>query len=185
MSKPMPELLDPRKAAAQGEAYRGDVPLAGLSRLASLVETGQLSASQGPGGGQAAYRLEFQRDESGRAVVEGSVRGQLRLRCQRCTEGYDLAVDAGFKLAVVEGLDEAERLPPEYDPLLLEEPLIRPRDLIEDELILAVPTIPRHAEGACKMPQVGSAGAERADGPDERPNPFAPLASLKTRRDPD
>lgn len=181
----MPELLNPRVAAAHGDTYRGDLPLATLPRLSSLAETGQLAEDQGPGGGQAAYRLSFFRDEQGRDLVEGSVRAQLRLRCQRCTEGYDLSVDACFKLAVVIGLDEAAALPDEYDPLLLEEPLIRPRDLIEDELILAVPAVPRHAEGDCVMP---ADGATTTDGPDERPSPFASLAALKltqTRQDDD
>jgi len=185
MSKSMPELLDPRVAAAHGDRYRGDLPLATLPRLSSLVETGQLADDQGPGGGQAAYRLAFFRDEQGRGLVEGSVRAQLRLRCQRCTEGYDLSVDACFKLAVVAGLDEAEALPDAYEPLLLEEPLIRPRDLVEDELILAVPAVPRHADGDCVMP---ADGADATDGPDERPNPFASLAVLKqtqSRRDED
>ena len=174
MSKSMPEWLDPRKAVAQGDTYRGDVPLAGFHRLASLVNSGQLDADQGPGGGQAAYRLRFHRDETGRHVVEGSVRSQLRLRCQRCTGSYDLPVDTAFKLALVDGLDEAERLPEDYDPLLLETPLIRPRDLIEDELILAVPAVPRHADGACTAPQAPS-----PDAATERPNPFAALAALK------
>jgi uncharacterized protein len=185
MSKSMPELLNPRVAAAHGDSYRGDLPLATLPRLSSLAETGQLADDQGPGGSQAAYRLTFFRDEQGRDLVEGSVRAQLRLRCQRCTEGYDLPVDACFTLAVVNGLDEAEALPDAYDPLLLEEALIRPRDLVEDELILAVPAVPRHADGDCVMP-AEAAGA--TDGPDERPNPFASLAVLKqtqTRRDED
>jgi uncharacterized protein len=175
MSKSLPELLDPRKAAAQSESYRGDLPLAGLSRLQSLVKTGQLDPDQGPGGGQAAYRLHFHRDASGRDVVEGSVRSQLRLRCQRCTEGFDLAVDADFKLALVAGLDEAEALPEQYDPLLIETPVIRPRDLIEDELILAVPAVPRHPEAACRAP----ATQAPSDTGTLRPSPFPALAQLR------
>jgi uncharacterized protein len=172
----LPELLDPRKACAQGEAYRGDLPLAGLRRLAGLADTGQLARDQGSGGGQVAYRLSFRRDDSGRDLVLGSVRGQLRLCCQRCGQPFDLAVDADLALAVVAGIDEAEALPDAYDPLLLETPLIRPRDLIEDELILAVPAVPRHAEGSCAPPAFEAAGEDALV---ERPSPFAALAALK------
>jgi methionyl-tRNA formyltransferase len=71
---------------------------------------------------------------------------------------------------------EAEALPDAYDPLLLETPLIRPRDLIEDELILAVPAVPRHAEGSCAPPAFEAGGEDALV---ERPNPFAALAALK------
>lgn len=177
MSKPLPELLDPRRAVAAGEVYRGDLPLAGLDRLADLVDGDQ-------GGAQVAYSVSCSRDESGHEVIAGTVRAQLRLRCQRCNKPYDLPVDASFRLALVDGIDEADALPDEYEPLLLEDRLIRPRELIEDELILAVPAVPRHPQGQCRAPPMADeAAAEPTEQHDD--GPFAALAGLRTKRDDD
>ncbi|TVQ85375.1 MAG: hypothetical protein EA400_15945 [Chromatiaceae bacterium] len=185
MSKSLPELLDPRRAIVSGDNYRGNLPLAGFTRLADLIEP-DLST------GQVAYHLTFGRDEEGREQVSGTVRTVLHLRCQRCGQPYALEVDVVLGLAIVTGLDAARSLPDAYDPLLLETPLIRPRELIEDELILAIPAVPRHPEGDCQPPPVPGQSASEA-GPDhaarrgqQRPNPFAALAALRTRAsDPD
>jgi uncharacterized protein len=187
MSQPLPDLLDPWKAAHSGAVYEGETPLAPMTRLQVLLDPAAAVAGDEAAADtlrRAGYHLEFGRDGEGRAVVAGSVTGVLPLRCQRCFEGFGLAVDARVCLALVSGLDEAKLLPDAYDPLLVEDRLLRGRDLIEDELILAVPPVPRHPHGGCEMPAGGESGgsddgaAERG----ERPNPFAVLASLKKER---
>lgn len=148
MSGPLPARIDPHRAVAAGEQYCGDLPLSALPRLADMIEP-----DQQPGRGQAVYQMRFGKEASGRPVVQGSVQTQLRLRCQRCGEPFDLPVAVGFTLALVTGLDEAAALPDEYDPLLVPAAragdMIAPRDLIEDELILAIPVVPRHPESEC------------------------------------
>jgi uncharacterized protein len=187
MSKPLPALLDPLKATANGELYQGSVPLGEMPRLVGIdVDAGcrpsphsaDAQDDRRPGG--AAYSLRFFRDDTGRDVIAGRVRAQLKLRCQRCAEIMTLTVDSGFKLAVVAGLEEAKRLPADYEPLLPEESLIRPRDLIEDELILAVPIVPRHVDGQCMMPSIGRTEQPGQPTPAAR-NPFAELSVLKER----
>ncbi len=49
------------------------------------------------------------------------------------------------------------------------------RELIEDELLLALPIVPRHE--VCPVPLV--APADAAELVEEKPNPFAALAALK------
>jgi uncharacterized protein len=99
-----------------------------------------------------------------------------------------LAVEAPISLALVSGLDEARGLPEIYDPLLVEDRLIRSSDLIEDELILAVPAIPRHAEGMCRPPtppdaEINGGPGEQGGEADGSRRPFAVLASLRTGKD--
>ena len=176
--------------------------IARLSRLRPLLASTE---------GSVDYRLSFGRDERGYGVVTGRVFGELRLRCQRCNEAMALPVDSALSLALTEGLDEAAALPDDYDPLLLDGRLIRSSELVEDELLLAVPVIPRHAEGTCEAPlpkappgeRIGGdgraplkmRGAQAETNPErnqgekpvsqtksERPNPFAALAALRRDR---
>jgi len=49
------------------------------------------------------------------------------------------------------------------------------RDLIEDELLLAMPIVPRHE--VCPEPLVAAAGDDGLV--EDKPNPFAALAGLK------
>ena len=179
MSEQLPELLDPRRAAATKAEFAGELPLQSLRRLREMLVDHR---------GVATYQLRFERDGRGQDIVRGHVEATLKLRCQRCFEELALDVASDVSLALTSGLDEAAKLPPEHEPLLLEGRLVRASELIEDELILAIPAIPRHAEGQCRAPLEESSGPDRqADrlghthGP-ERPNPFAELAILKPNR---
>ncbi len=72
---------------------------------------------------------------------------------------------------------EAERLDAESDDdHLVLVPRLDLLALVEDELILELPLVPRH-EGICPEPLPQPAADEAPV--DERPNPFAALAALR------
>ena len=169
----LPEFLDPWRAADQAARYQGEVALNGLSRLAELLSDT---------GGSVSYRLEFLRDGHGHAVLRGSVRATLWVVCQRCLEPLEVAVAGSWSQAAVTGLDEASRLPEQYDPLLVEGRLVRPWELIEEELLLRLPQIPVHAAGRCSAPPEGGRGNDELRDSGEgstSDGPFAELARLK------
>jgi uncharacterized protein len=56
------------------------------------------------------------------------------------------------------------------------------RELVEDELLLALPLVPRH--DTCPVPLNLTVDPVETDAPAERKNPFAALQALKTRRSP-
>jgi uncharacterized protein len=75
--------------------------------------------------------------------------------------------------------DEADEaaLPPGYEPLLMpEDGMLRPSEMVEDELILAVPVVPvaPGSEAVERDWPVPAAESEQA-------SPFAALAALKKR----
>jgi uncharacterized protein len=74
-------------------------------------------------------------------------------------------------------MDEARQLPERYDPLPVSDRLIRPRDLIEDELLLALPQIPMHDPQVCKAMSAGS--DDEVQEQSGKANAFAVLADLK------
>lgn len=172
MSSPLTDYIDPRRLCVLGKVYEGEVALGDLPRRAPMV------SSQG----SAVYRLAFDRDTERRAVIAVDVRADLVLTCQRCLSPMTFDVVAQARLAVVAGPDEAARLPDNLDPLWVEDDRILLRDLVEDELILAVPVAPRHRSDDCavrlnELKRV--VDDENASPDDDKPAPFAALAALK------
>lgn len=159
---------DPWRLAAQGRTLAGRIALGSLPRLApSLAGTGDVE-----------YRLAFHLDSEHRAVVSGQVTAELPVQCQRCLGPLVIAVDSRFELAFVRGLDEASRLPESYEPALAEAGWVRPADLVEDELLLALPPVPLHEDSGCASRLLPSAAGDPAAATDA-PNPFAALAALR------
>jgi len=114
-------------------------------------------------------------------VITGRVTAELVLICQRCLQPMNLAVCSEVALSPVRGLEESARLPEILDPLLVEDASVRLRDIVEDELIMKVPTIARHEEGACELTIEAAVEDQTEDQRAE--NPFAVLASLKKSSD--
>ena len=169
MSNRLPDRVDPWQLCARGQVLEGRVPLGALRRLVPLLASSE---------GEAAFTLAFSKDAERRPVVQVDVTAGLDLVCQRCLGKLRLDVREMFSLGLVEGLEQAERLPEELEPQLVDETGLDPREVVEDALILAVPVTPRHAPGECTTPGASSS----ADGPAEeqkRENPFAVLSTLK------
>jgi uncharacterized protein len=127
------------------------------------------------------------RDEKRRVRIKGNVSATLVVQCQRCLGALQLDVDSAIDLAVIEVEEEAERLPEECDPVVVEEGLIRLLDIVEDELILALPQVAMHDPGECTMDFGDSAGSGQPGLPENSEttveNPFAVLARLKSTQD--
>jgi uncharacterized protein len=89
-------------------------------------------------------------------------------------------LEASFELALVSGVDEVRGLPERYDPLMVSEETIRPAELIEDELLLALPQIPVHRSDECGTNLPRESGAEELLEQSSDANPFAVLADWKS-----
>lgn len=178
MSAPLPHKLDPWRAVHLGLAYAGEAPLAEFPRLAAAV----IDAP-----GPCRYRLRFGLDDRGQAVAEGQADMAVRLTCQRCLGEVVCDLDAPIALALVRtagadalGLDQGPEAAGPLEAVPLDEGPMRPLDLVEDELLLALPLVPMHPPGECPAELSMQLGAVTDDGDAEaRPNPFAILASLK------
>lgn len=172
MSAALPEVLDAWRAVASRRRYEGVLPLSALPRLAgSLADTE----------GEVRYVLAFYRDESGTGCVEVEAAAALPLTCQRSLARFLLPVQVHQRLGLLAREADEAGLPPGFEPLLLPGGELRPLDVVEDELILALPVVPLDAAGG-DGPEVvwSSESAAGAGAPVEaRRNPFAALAKLK------
>ena len=97
------------------------------------------------------------------------------LTCQRCLAPFRLDVAVERPIRFVRGEDQAEALDAEneYDVLALV-PVLDLRQLIEEEILLGFPIVPRHDD--CPTPTLHEP-QDDAEAP--MPHPFAALARLK------
>lgn len=148
--------------ARDGRVLEGTLAISGLERLQDLLA--EVS-------GEVSFRLHGFKGERGEHLLHLVVTGLLPLACQRCLEAipFDLDVDSLLEI-VPEGADmsqdELEDDTRDFLPVAGE---LNVAELVEDEILLALPVAPRHEK--CGLP--GAAGAG------ERINPFAGLAGLK------
>ena len=143
---------------------------AGLPQLSRLREAGALE------GTQVVATLEFDTFE-GRVTVAVRVVGQVVLACQRCLKPCTCEVEETASLAVV--ADDADPVPGGYEPLLGDPERLSVAELIEEQVLLGLPLVPKHADAAVCGEAAGSAGKiERAPAADDRQRPFADLRRL-------
>jgi uncharacterized protein len=167
MSSGLPDRIEPLVLALAGRRFSGELALATLGRLGSLL------ASQ-----DGAFRvdLEFGRDESGQPYLAGRIRGEVELLCQRCLEPMVHPVDAEVRLAMVQDDEEAARLPAHYEPLIVATESMELAPILEDEVLLSLPIVALHSE---PHPCATEDRAPREKAVVKRENPFAVLARLK------
>lgn len=167
MSANVPELLDAWRMVAARRCFDGQVPLSDMTRLQGLVADTE---------GQCSYALEFGRDDDMQvAYVELTVDTELPLVCQRSLQRFLLPVSLKQRLGLIRDEAEESALPPEYEALLVpEDGNLRPLELVEDELVLAVPVVPL-SPGSEAVEKDWFATEEELN----KANPFAALAALK------
>jgi uncharacterized protein len=175
MLKRFPERLDPWRFADLRKEIGGELPLDAFSRLSACL----LKPA-----GNVDFRLVFGRDQERRAILSGWIKAVLSLQCQRCLKEVNLPVDIRLSVVFVQGLDEAEMLPEDLDPCVVEDDQVALRDLLEDELLLALPQVAMHGPGSCQPPASGvTQEAPKQSSGQERENPFAVLSELKRAKD--
>jgi len=165
----MPEekCLYPFKLCQQGVRLRGQVMLADLPGVASVL----LSEH-----GVVTYDLMCGYDDQDIARLRLQMTTELSLLCQRCLQPLIWPVECVTLLSPVCTDSAEQQLPPAYEPLRVAETgTVRLTDLLVEELWLAMPQLPRHAT-AC-VAQVDTPVVE--DTASAKPSPFAVLRELQ------
>jgi DUF177 domain-containing protein len=154
-------LIDGFEFAAAGGSMRGAWPAGAFPRLRDLLHDDA---------GAVDYELRGARDVQGRSCLELRIAGTLRLTCRRCLEAVtvELCEDATLWLARTQAEIDAQSLATEGTDSIVASDAMAVRDLVEDELLLALPYAPRHEN--CL--------ARGTKAPGERPTPFAGLRGM-------
>lgn len=172
----IPQQLKAADAVARQLSLSGTLPVAELPRLSAALaaRTGALTVT-----------LAFEPHALSRGRVRGNLAGELMLTCQRSLEPFAWSLATSFDWLLVRDEAEEERLLQEADPVLLEGDMLKLRDAIEDEALLALPLVPLSpvSEAASSPSKSKKPGGKTKPGAmgdniqldDSRPNPFAAL----------
>ena len=169
----VPASLDVEAFAKAGATLDGTWPLAQLERLASSTVDKPETASVT---WRARGEHRAMRGGSAQVWLHVEAGTQVMLQCQRCLAPVGAAVHAKRSFLFVHGENTAADLDNDSEDDVLA--LTRALDLgelIEDELLLALPLVPRHH--VCPEPLQVSADEVSVE--DGTPHPFAALAALK------
>ena len=162
----VPEVLDAWRLVAARRGVEGRLPLSALSRLAGLLHDTE---------GEVRFSLDFDTDELQTPYAELKIDAALPLLCQRSLERFVLLVQIVQRLGLIRDEADEAALSPGYEPLLMPaDGMLQPSDLVEDELILAVPVVPMAPGNEAVERDWPADQAER-----DAANPFAVLSSLK------
>lgn len=175
-----PARLDVAAFAKARGRLEGRAPLSTLPRLAeSLVLPADGSDQPVEWVATGTWTERVGRPPEPRIALQA--RARVWQTCQRCLQpaAVDLSVDNIFFF--VDGEEEAARLDEDSEEDVLALPrALKLLDLVEDELILALPIVPRHER--CPEPLAYDPGEDEApeagDG-EAAAHPFAALAGLK------
>lgn len=172
-----PRHLDLQAFAQTAAELQGQTPLAAWPRLLA-EQSGCAGASEGAVHWRLQGRMVPVTGGSPQVGLVLQAEVGLQLQCQRCLTPVleTIVAERDFIFVADEATAEAMDEDSEADVLVMS------RDfdalaLVEDELILSLPLVPRHA--ACPESLPDSVADEGFDAASERPHPFAKLAALK------
>ena len=151
--------------------YEGVVALPKLARLDELVYPGESTQTKP----RVAVRFEFLHNEYDIPTIAGRLQTSLTLQCQRCLQALDKPMELDFRL-MIDASDELVR-DSSMDTLYSQDGWIDLFEVIEDELILAIPLVVLHEDTACNeywQAQTAEVDVSAED------NPFSVLRQLKT-----
>ena len=158
-------LADAKKLCVRGQVVEERFPLTRFPRLLSLLADGN---------GEIEYHMVFEQDLVGHPSVVMTIRGALPLICQRTLQRFLLPVDLRSRLVFLADEAQEAEVPPDCEWLVLDGEARSCNDLVEDELIMALPVVPL---SQFPMPDVAANDAEEEPVPVRRP--FAVLEQLK------
>ena len=170
MSQPLPKKIDPLGFAQKGLSLRGSLPLSAMPRLVKLLEKGN---------SWVEVAMVFDIDEMGTPYMRGDFKASVSILCERCMQVMQLDIDTSCLLAILMGEQEASNLSDQYEPWVLEDSGFVPLNtIVEDELILSLPLVPKHEQMCLSDTSWQSNEVDLA----EAVSPFSALKNLKIKR---
>jgi uncharacterized protein len=156
-------VIDSVAFARASGLLQGKLPVKSLARVLDLLTDSA---------GDLTYRVQGRMGpERPQLVLE--IDGVLRVCCQRCLEGIDYPVRIRSLLELVGNEEELtqEEIEDDSKDFLTARKEFDVAELVEDEIILDLPTAPRHE--SCVLPDAGAQP--------EKESPFSALRGLKDK----
>lgn len=157
-------LIDAFEFARSSSRLSGEWPIADFPRLQGVVHSDR---------GALPYTLEGVPQEQGRPALRLHVGGALQLTCQRCLGALEHELDADAVLLLFASESDVAALPVDAEgpDCIVAAKDMPVRDLIEEEVLLAIPYAPHHEWCQPRTREETAA----------RKSPFADLRALLTK----
>ena len=129
-----PDSVDVWRMVNASRSFEGTLVVASLTRLSASLADSQ---------GSLTYQVDFGRDPLTAAYIDLKVSGRLSLTCQRTLEVFEWPLAIDTRLGLIKREEDEAALPAGFEPLLVTaDGELRLADVIEDEVILALPLVP-------------------------------------------
>ncbi|MBL4773112.1 MAG: hypothetical protein JKX98_05785 [Alcanivoracaceae bacterium] len=162
--KQLPEKIALDKAVNGQRLYQGSIEIQQLSRLTGLLVGGE---------GEVKFSIQFERARGILGKAQVKVSADLSLICKISQKKFMFPVEIDSTVGFIDDLAYEDLLDSDMEASWVEDGFVKPLDIIEDELILAVPDAPFNENHA------DDSEDEKAQGDQHKPNPFAVLKNLK------
>jgi len=173
MPQKMPIEIDPLRLAQNGLQLTGQIAIKEMPRLLQSLVSNE---------GMVDVDIVFDVDEINTPFMRGQFATMVAMTCERCMKAVKVDLKVNCLLAMVTNERKIGGLAEQYDPWLIEgNDDVLLSSVIEDELILALPLVPRHDE-ACLAASEWSSADEMVAEAETKVSPFAVLATLKTKK---
>lgn len=161
----IPATIRVSSATAHAERYEGELALKALERVVDLLAQ--------PVG---AVKVRLQANSvNGIASLSGEIGGELPLLCRRCDKTYLWPLRTQLDLRLVHSETQMRGLAQDVEALQVENDELPLREVIEDEILLALPMLPRCETCENAVNAAPETVTPPVDEPPARENPFAAL----------
>ncbi len=144
MTQHLPKSIDPIHSAKQGITLSGFVTLNELPRLNAIHPQKKEPAH---------VELQFKVDAGGLKIVEGTIKTTVELPCERCNQITICPLELKFILSPVLSEYHLSKLPESYEPLMMEGEFVELAIVVEDEILLGLPMVPKHDVCPVELPE--------------------------------
>ncbi len=179
MANPLLDRVPPEELADRSQVFELKGKIHDFRRLIEIVEAdlASVSAERRPREWQAApvnIRLGFAWADSRREIpaLEGEISTDIAAVCQRCLEPFDLPLKTTLKMLLLKSVD-ATTVQDEFEIWEVEGDEVRPLDIVEEALIMALPLSAVHQSRDLCGPLADNVTGENK----ETVTPFADLRS--------
>lgn len=168
MAQSLPETIDLNAAVRNRWQLTGQVKLSDLQRMPHELLHDEETLID--------YDIQFQTSPAvlGEAVIK--VKGELMLICQRSLEPFKHPIEKESTVGFISEIEDEAKLPSGVLATWVEDMMVDPRALVEDEILLLIPDYPNKA-GAELDSKYLSDDTEESESEEE--NPFSVLKDLK------
>lgn len=178
MGNPLQTRRSVKKRATDEQVIEFDDKISSFQGLSEIIaaDLGALDDEKVPTGWRESpvggeLRFSFADATGALPVVTGRLQASVDAVCQRCMEPFRLQLDVEPRLALLPVIEQgAEQESLDYEVWELEEDLLRPMDLVEELLVMAMPFSAMHSN----MKEC-TAFSSADEGAQETTRPFAAL----------